>query len=184
MQWEREVKKNGKKVHSTQKPEALLHRIILATTNRGDTIFDPFLGTGTTAVVAKKLGRKYFGFEKDKTYFKAACDRLNQAKIIEDDYLDTIENSKSKPRIPFGSLVEMGMIRPGTTLYDQKKRFNAKIMADGSLKHKDKEGSIHRVAAQIMGTESYNGWTYWYCDIGGKSVSIDNLRQRLISKSF
>ena len=178
------LKKDGKKIHSTQKPEALLHRIILATTNKGDTIFDPFLGTGTTAVVAKKLGRKYFGFEKDKTYFKAACERLNRAKIIEDDYLDTIENSKSKPRIPFGSLVEMGMIRPGTTLYDQKKRFNAKIMADGSLKHKDKEGSIHRVAAQIMGTESYNGWTYWYCDIGGKSVSIDNLRQRLISKGF
>ena len=178
------LKKDGKKIHSTQKPEALLHRIILATTNKGDTIFDPFLGTGTTAVVAKKLGRKYFGFEKDKTYFKAACERLNQAKIIEDDYLDTIENSKSKPRIPFGSLVEMGMIRPGTTLYDQKKRFNAKIMADGSLKHKGKEGSIHRVAAQIMGTESYNGWTYWYCDIGGKSVSIDNLRQRLISKNL
>ena len=129
------LKKNGKKVHSTQKPEALLHRIILATTNKGDTIFDPFLGTGTSAVVAKKLGRKYFGIEKDKKYFSAANIRINSTKIIEDNYLDTIENNKSKPRIPFGSLVEMGIIKPGSILFDQKKKFNAKIMADGSLKH-------------------------------------------------
>ena len=177
------LKKNGKKVHSTQKPEALLHRIILATTNKGDSIFDPFLGTGTSAVVAKKLGRKYFGIEKDKKYFSAAYNRINSTKVIEDNYLDTIENNKSKPRIPFGSLVEMGIIKPGSVLFDQKKKFNAKIMADGSLKHKGNEGSIHRVAAKIMGTESYNGWTYWYCNIKGNSVSIDNLRQRLISKN-
>ena len=177
------LKKNGKKVHSTQKPEALLHRIILATTNKGDSVFDPFLGTGTSAVVAKKLGRNYFGIEKDKKYFSAAYNRINSTKVIEDNYLDTIENNKSKPRIPFGSLVEMGIIKPGSILFDQKKKFNAKIMADGSLKHKGNEGSIHRVAAKIMGTESYNGWTYWYCNIKGNSVSIDNLRQRLISKN-
>ena len=178
------LKKNGKKVHSTQKPEALLHRIILATTNKGDSIFDPFLGTGTSAVVAKKLGRKYFGIEKDKKYFSAAYNRINSTKVIEDNYLDTIENNKSKPRIPFGSLVEMGIIKPGSILFDQKKKINAKIMADGSLKHKGNEGSIHRMAAKIMGTESYNGWTYWYCNIKGNSVSIDNLRQRLISKNI
>ena len=177
------LKKNGKKIHSTQKPEALLHRIILATTNKGDLICDPFLGTGTSAVVAKKLGRKYFGIEKDKKYFSAAFNRINSTKVIEDNYLDTIENNKSKPRIPFGSLVEMGIIKPGSILFDQKKKINAKIMADGSLKHKGNEGSIHRVAAKIMGTESYNGWTYWYCNIKGNSVSIDNLRQRLISKN-
>ena len=177
------LKKNGKKIHSTQKPEALLHRIILATTNKGDLICDPFIGTGTSAVVAKKLGRKYFGIEKDKKYFGAANKRINQTKIIEDNYLDTVENNKSKPRIPFGSLVEMGIIKPGSVLFDQKRKFNAKIMADGSLKHKGNEGSIHRVAAKIMGTESYNGWTYWYCNIKGNSVSIDNLRQRLISKN-
>ncbi len=177
------LKKNGKKVHSTQKPEALLHRIILATTNKGDLIFDPFLGTGTSAVVAKKLGRNYFGIEKDKKYFSAAYNRINSTKVIEDNYLDTIENTKSKPRIPFGSLVEMGIVKPGSILFDQKRKFNAKIMADGSLKHKGNEGSIHRVAAKIMGTESYNGWTYWYCNIKGNSVSIDNLRQRLISKN-
>ena len=156
------LKNNGKKIHSTQKPEALLYRIILATTNKGDAIFDPFLGTGTSAVVAKKLGRKYFGIEKDKKYFSAAYNRINSTKVIEDNYLDTIENNKSKPRIPFGSLVEMGIIKPGSILFDQKKKINAKIMADGSLKHKGNEGSIHRLAAKIMGTESYNGWTYWY----------------------
>ena len=177
------LKKNGKKIHSTQKPEALLHRIILATTNKGDLVCDPFIGTGTSAVVAKKLGRKYFGIEKDKKYFGAANKRINQTKVIEDNYLDTVENNKSKPRIPFGSLVEMGIIKPGSVLFDQQRKFNAKIMADGSLKHKGNEGSIHRVAAKIMGTESYNGWTYWYCNIKGNSVSIDNLRQRLISKN-
>ncbi len=177
------IKKNGKKVHSTQKPETLLHRIILATTNKGDAILDPFLGTGTTAAVAKKLGRKYFGIEKDKKYFKAANDRINKAKAIEVSHLDTLENNKSKPRIPFGSLVELGMIKPGTSIFDQKKKINAKIMVDGSIKHKESAGSIHKVAAKIMGTESYNGWTYWYCNVNGSTIPIDNLRQRFLSNN-
>jgi len=178
------LKKNGKKVHSTQKPEALLHRIILSTTNKDDVILDPFLGTGTTAVVAKKLGRKYFGIEKDKKYFKAANERINKAKVIEESYLDSLENNKSKPRIPFGSLVELGIIKPGTNIFDQKKKINAKIMVDGSIKHKESAGSIHKIAAKIMGTESYNGWTYWYCNVGGSIVPIDNLRQKFLSKNI
>ena len=177
------IRENGKKVHSTQKPEALLHRIILATTNKGDTILDPFLGTGTSAAVAKKLGRKYFGIEKDKKYFKAANDRINKAKIIEESYLDTIENNKSKPRIPFGSLVELGILKPGSVLFDPKNKFNAKIMVDGSIKHKESSGSIHKVAAKIMGTESYNGWTYWHYKVGNSAVLIDNLRQKFLNKN-
>ncbi len=176
------LKKNGKKIHSTQKPEALLHRIILATTNKGDIIFDPFLGTGTTAVVAKKLGREYYGIEKDKKYFLAARERINKATKIEDDYLDTIESNKAKPRIPFGSLVELGIIKPGTSLFDPKKKINAKIMADGSLKYKETEGSIHKIAAKIIGAESCNGWTYWYYDVDGSSVLIDSLRQKFIAE--
>ena len=176
------LKKNGKKIHSTQKPEALLHRIILATTNKGDNIFDPFLGTGTTAVVAKKLGRNYFGIEKDKKYFKAASNRIKNTKIIDDNFLDTIENNKSKPRIPFGSLVELGLLKPGTSLFDAKKKVNAKIMADGSIKYKEAEGSIHKVAAKIMGTDSYNGWTYWHYDLNGSTVLIDSLRQKFFSE--
>ena len=177
------IKKNGKKVHSTQKPESILHRVLLASTNKGDFVFDPFLGTGTTAVVAKKMGRNYFGIEKEKKYFKTAKQRLEKTIKIEDHYLDTIKNNKSKPRIPFGSLIEMGILEPGTTLFDSKKKYNAKIMADGSIKCKNSEGSIHKVAAGIMRTESYNGWTYWHYNLDGAIVPIDHLRQKLISRN-
>ena len=177
------IKRNGKKVHSTQKPESLLYRVLLASTNKGDFVFDPFLGTGTTAVVAKKMGRNYFGIEKEKKYFKTAIQRLQKTVKIEDHYLDTIKNNKSKPRIPFGSLIELGILEPGMTLFDSKKKYNAKIMADGSIKCKNSEGSIHKVAAGIMRTESYNGWTYWHYNLDGAIVPIDHLRQKLISRN-
>jgi len=125
-----------------------------------------------------------FGIEKDKKYFKAANDRINKVKVIEESHLDTLENNKSKPRVPFGSLVELGIIKPGTSIFDQKKKVNAKIMVDGSIKHKESAGSIHKVAAKIMGTECFNGWTYWYCNIGGSIVPIDNLRQRFLNKNI
>ena len=177
------IKKNGKKIHSTQKPESLLHRVLLASTNKGDFIFDPFLGTGTTAVVAKKLGRNYFGIEKEKKYFNTIKQRLEKTPKIEDEYLDVIKNNKSKPRIPFGSLVELGIIKPGMNIFDQKKKVNAKIMADGSIKHQKLEGSIHKIAAKIIGADSCNGWTYWHYDLSGSMVPIDNLRQMFISKN-
>ena len=177
------LKKNGKKIHSTQKPESLLHRILLATSNKNDLILDPFLGSGTSAAVAKKLGRNYFGIEKEKNYFKAAEQRVNATKQIEDDLLDTLKNNRSKPRIPFGSLVELGIIKPGTNIFDNKKKITARIMADGSIKHNQAEGSIHKVAATILGAESCNGWTFWHCDINGRTYPIDYLRQRLISKN-
>ena len=175
------LKKNGKKVHSTQKPESLLHRVILASSNKDDMILDPFLGSGTTATVAKKLGRNYYGIEKEKKYFKAAEQRLKNTKPIEDDFLDTLRNNRSKPRVPFGSLIELGIIKPGTNIFDNKKKIMAKIMADGSIKHNQAEGSIHKVAATILGTESCNGWTYWHCNINGSVVLIDSLRQKFIS---
>ena len=173
------LKHKGKKIHSTQKPESLLHRIILSSSNKNDFILDPFLGSGTTAVVAKKLGRIFYGIEKEKTYFEAANKRLNNTKVIEDEYLDTLPNNRSKPRIPFGSLVEMGLIKPGTEIYDQKKKINAKIMADGSIKYQKSEGSIHKVAAKIIGAESCNGWTFWHYQSGKSLKPIDELRQRL-----
>ena len=177
------LKKNGKKIHSTQKPESLLHRILLATSNKNDLILDPFLGSGTSAAVAKKLGRNYFGIEKEKNYFKAAEERIKTTKPIEDDLLDTLKNNRSKPRIPFGSLVELGIIKPGTNIFDNKKKITARIMADGSIKHNQAEGSIHKVAATILGAESCNGWTFWHCDINGRTYPIDYLRQRLIYKN-
>ena len=175
------LKKNGKKVHSTQKPESLLYRILLASSNRGDYILDPFLGSGTTAVVAKKLGRICFGIEKENKYFNAAKQRLNKTIPIEDNYLDTLQNNRSKPRIPFGSLVELGIVKPGMDIFDQKRKINAKIMADGSIKYQKSEGSIHKIAAKILGAESCNGWTYWHYNMNGSIVPIDNLRQKLIS---
>ena len=177
------LKKNGKKVHSTQKPESLLHRVLLASSNKGDIILDPFLGSGTSATVAKKLGRNYFGIEKDKKYFKAAEQRIKNTKPIDNELLDTLKSNRSKPRIPFGSLVELGIIKPGTNIFDSKKKINAKIMVDGSIKYQQTEGSIHKVAAQILGAESCNGWTYWHYNNNGSIFPIDNLRQRLISRN-
>jgi len=177
------IKKNKKKIHSTQKPESLLHRVLLASTNKDDFVFDPFLGTGTTAAVAKKMGRNYFGIEKEKKYFRTAEERLKKVVQIKDHFLDTIKNNRSKPRIPFGSLVELGIVKPGMDIFDQKKKVNAKIMADGSIKYLNSEGSIHKVAAKILGAESCNGWTYWHYNINGSMFPIDNLRQRLISKN-
>ena len=173
------LKNNGIKVHSTQKPEALLHRIILASSNKDDFILDPFLGSGTTAVVSKKLGRNYYGIEKEKKYFEAAAKRIRKTHIIKNEYLDTVQNNKSKPRIPFGSLIELGVIKPGIVIYDRKKEIYAKVMVDGSIKYKQNEGSIHKVAAKILGSESCNGWTYWYYQSGNSLKSIDDLRQRL-----
>ena len=173
------LKNNGIKVHSTQKPESLLHRIILASSNKNDFILDPFIGSGTTAVVSKKLGRDYYGIEKEKNYFEAASKRLKDTKVIKDEYLDTLQNNKTKPRIPFGSLIEMGLIKPGTEIYNQNKKINAKIMVDGSIKYQKSEGSIHKVAAKIIGAESCNGWTFWYYQSGNSLRPIDDLRQRL-----
>jgi len=160
-----------------------LHRVLLASTNKDDFVFDPFLGTGTTAVVAKKMGRNYFGIEKEKKYFKTAIQRLQKTVRIEDHYLDTIKNNKFKPRIPFGSLVELGIVKPGMSIFDHKKKVNAKIMADGSIKYKNSEGSIHKMAAKIIGTESCNGWTFWHYNNNGSILPIDNLRQRLITNN-
>ncbi len=142
------------------------------------------MGSGTTATVAKKLSSNYYGIEKEKSYFKAAEQSLKNTKPIEDHYLDTLKNNKSKPRIPFGSLVELGRIKPGTIIFDNKKKISAKIMVDGSIKRALTEGSIHKVAATILGAESCNGWTYWHCELGNTFVPIDNLRQKFLSKSY
>ena len=119
--------------------------------------------------------------EKENKYCNAAKQRLNKTIPIEDNYLDTLQNNRSKPRIPFGSLVELGIVKPGMDIFDQKRKINAKIMADGSIKYQKSEGSIHKIAAKILGTESCNGWTYWHYNMNGSIVPIDNLRQKLIS---
>lgn len=176
-------KKNGTKAHSTQKPEALLYRVILSTTNKDDLILDPFFGTGTTGAVAKKLGRNFLGIEKEKKYIEVAKKRIDKIRPIEDEHLKTIQKKRNEKRIPFGMLVESGIIEPGISLYDNKKKYTAKVMADGSIGCKNITGSIHKVGAELEGAPSCNGWSYWHFNIEGKLQPIDLLRQKIRSKA-
>jgi len=141
------LKKEGHKVHPTQKPEALLYRVMLATTNKGDVVLDPFFGTGTTGAVAKRLQRHWIGCEREDTYCKVAEERIAMALPLDESALETMQSPKSQPRVSFGQLVENGYIRAGAQLTDKKRRFGAIVRADGSLKWTDKYGSIHKIGA-------------------------------------
>ena len=169
----------GKKVHPTQKPENLLTRVVLATTKPGDIILDPFFGTGTTGVVAKKLRRHYIGIERDQVYVRNAKERLSEIKQEDNQMVDLTEK-RDLPRVPFGALVERGWVKAGDELFDKKNRFSAKVRADGSLVTKDKKsGSIHSVGAQLQGASSCNGWSFWYLKSQKGPISIDSLRTDL-----
>ena len=170
------IKKNGVKVHSTQKPENLLSRVILSSTNINDIILDPFMGTGTTAVVAKRLNRKWLGIEKDEKYIKEARNRVNLTQVEHYDNLNTMTSKKIEPRIPFGSLIERGLISPGEVLFDGRKRWFAKVRIDGSLISERSKGSIHSVGAEVQGLTACNGWTFWHTNYKGSTVPIDTLR--------
>ena len=173
------LKTNGKKTHPTQKPEALLHRVILSSTEPGDLVLDPFFGTGTTGVVAKKLGRRFLGIESDADYVSAAETRLAKVKGPDDLSLVSTPAKRREPRIPFGWLVERGLLEPGTVLVDEKRRHSAKVRADGSIISADHRGSIHQVGAAVQDAPACNGWQFWYLDVEGKLVPIDVLRQKL-----
>lgn len=173
------LKQDGRKTHPTQKPEALLHRIINATSEPGDTILDPFFGTGTTGAVAKKLGRHFIGIERDEGYAAAAQARIDQIGGIEitDPLMATpMPSPRRQPRVGFGQLIESGLISPGTKLYCPKKRHVASVKADGSLAAKSMIGSIHKVGASVQNAASCNGWTFWHYETAGKLAPIDSLR--------
>ncbi len=176
---ERLKDEDGNKAHPTQKPESLLHRVILASTNPGDVVLDPFFGTGTTGAVAKKLGRDFIGIERNKPYLKFAYDRIAAIKEPSDAEISVTPPKKAQPRIPFGWLVERGMLKPGATLYGPARRHAAKIRADGSLAATDASGSIHKVGALVQGLDACNGWTFWHFEHKGKLAPIDVLRQQL-----
>ena len=167
---------NNQRSHPTQKPEALLYRIILASSQKGDLILDPFLGSGTTAVMAKKLQRNYIGFEQDENYIKLAKKRLKEAKALEDEVVTMTKSRKDLPKIPFGELVEQGIIPPGAVLTDKKERFKATVSIDGSLKIKDISGSIHQVGAKVQGLPSCNGWDFWHFKEKSSSKLLDDIR--------
>jgi modification methylase len=174
---------DGKKLHSTQKPEALLHRVVLASSKAGHTVLDPFLGSGTTAAVAKRLRRHYIGFEREAHYAAAAEARIAEVEPVEDLTLIDLPGKREQPRVPFGALVESGLLRAGAKLYGPGRRVTATVRADGSLVASnhlgDHQGSIHKVGAAVQGAPSCNGWQFWSYSDGGKLVPIDLLRQKL-----
>ena len=173
------LKVDGAKAHPTQKPEALLARVILAGSNPGDLIFDPFFGSGTTGAVAKRLGRDYLGVERDPAYAALATTRIAAVTPIDDPALLIPAEKRREPRVPFGSLVEQGLIAPGEVMFDAGGRWFAKVRADGSLVSDTSRGSIHAVGAAVQGAPACNGWTFWYVKRQGKPVSIDLFRQRV-----
>ena len=173
------LKIDGKKAHPTQKPEALLYRAIIASTNVDDIVVDPFFGSGTTGAVAKKLGRHYVGIERDPDYAALAEDRISKVNRIQEEDVLKIESKKEQPRIPFGWLVERGMLQPGQVLTDQRGRHSARVRADGTLITDGFRGSIHQVGAFVQKAPACNGWQFWYIQQKGEMVPIDLYRQKL-----
>ncbi|RTL69198.1 MAG: site-specific DNA-methyltransferase [Hyphomicrobiales bacterium] len=167
----------GKKAHPTQKPEALLHRILVATTNPGDVVLDPFFGTGTTGAVAKRLGRRFIGIEREKPYAAAAQERIDRVTPLKPADLETLRSKRLEPRVPFGTIVELGILDPGATLTDEKGKFRAEVRADGTLAIADRQGSIHRLGAEVQGKAACNGWTFWHFETDGRRKPIDALRE-------
>lgn len=176
---ERLRNQHGLKLHPTQKPEALLHRVLLASTSPGDIVLDPFVGTGTTAVVAKRLHRHFIGIERHPAYVEAAWGRIRRTRPAPDGGYATTASKREAPRIAFGILVERGLVPPGTRLEDRHRRVSATVAADGSLVAGKIRGSIHQVGAALQNAPSCNGWTFWYLERDGKWVALDVLRAGL-----
>ena len=172
---------DGKKAHPTQKPESLLYRVILSSSKPGDLVLDPFFGTGTTGVVAKKLGRQFIGIERDPDYAAVAKERLRQTPTEMNSRALATKAKREQPRIPFGTLVERGLLAPGTRLHAPGRKYEAMVRADGTLVADETktEGSIHQVGARLQDAPSCNGWTFWHVDIEGKLVPIDAFREQL-----
>jgi modification methylase len=167
----------GRKAHPTQKPEALLHRVLLASTNTGDVVLDPFFGTGTTGAVARRLGRKWIGIERDKDYAAVARARIDKVRPLPPSSLEIAKGKRGEPRVPFGTIIELGILEPGTALTDERRRIHAEVKADGTLAAQGQQGSIHRLGAQMQGKAACNGWTYWHYEVEGTLKPIDALRE-------
>jgi len=172
------LKRDGKKAHPTQKPEALLYRIMLATTKPGDVVLDPFFGTGTTGAVAKRLGRSWIGCERESIYCEVAEERIVAALPLDESALKTMQSPKAAPRVAFGLLVETGYLKAGAVLTDKKRKHTATVRADGSLLCGEHTGSIHKVGSLVQDAPSCNGWTFWYYEAeDGAMKLVDTIRQ-------
>src|SRR5689334_3846672 len=168
--------KDKKKLHPTQKPEALLARVILSASRPGDLVLDPFSGTGTTGATAKRLGRQFIGVERDPAYAAAAEARISQVEPLADATLAPFMTAREAPRVPFAALLERGLLAPGARLVDSKRKVKALVRADGAVSYGDTVGSIHRMGALAQGLEACNGWSYWHIETPKGLVSIDALR--------
>lgn len=176
------LKVNGKKAHSTQKPESLLYRIITASSNPGDVVLDPFFGSGTTGAVAKRLGRNWIGIERDRKYIRIAQKRIDAVQAAEPEAIAV--DQRKQIRIPFGALVENGLLRPGQILYFARGSHRAKVLSNGHIRCSGLTGSIHGVAKLLMGDTPVNGWDVWfYKDETGAKKAINELREQLYSLS-
>jgi modification methylase len=173
------IRVGGEKGHATQKPEALLHRVILASSIRGDVILDPFFGTGTTGAVAKRLDRRFIGIEREERYVNMARVRIAKAKRLDEQALGFTRSKRSEPRVPFGTVVERGLLKPGSKLFDPNRRFSARVRSDGTLVCRNQTGSIHQIGAHVQGAPACNGWTFWHFERRGDLVPIDILRQQI-----
>src|SRR5215217_4896520 len=169
---------DGAKAHPTQKPEALLYRILLACTKPGDVVLDPFFGTGTTGAVARRLGRHWIGIEREPAYVKVALERIASTLPLDESAMQTVADKRDQPRVAFGVLVESGLVAAGTVLTDAKRRWAASVRADGSIACDGHSGSIHKVGAALQGAPSCNGWTFWHVDQRGALEPLDALRQQ------
>jgi modification methylase len=174
---ERLRNEHGLKLHPTQKPESLLHRVLLASTSQGDIVLDPFLGTGTTAVVARRLSRHYIGIERHPAYVEAALGRLKGVRPTSRDGVTTTPTKREAVRVPFGSLVERGVLPAGSILTDRTRRVTATVVADGTIKSGTSQGSIHKIGAEVQNAPTCNGWAFWHIERDGVLVAIDVLRR-------
>jgi modification methylase len=170
---------DGKKLHPTQKPEALLARVILASSRTDDLVLDPFCGTGTTGAVAKRLGRRFIGFEREAAYRDAANHRIADAVAFPEATLAPFMTAREAPRVPFAALLERGLVTPGATLTDHKRRWTAVVRADGTITMGGTVGSIHRIGALAQGLDACNGWAFWHLATPNGLVSIDTLRAEI-----
>ena len=176
---ERLKDENGDKVHPTQKPEALLARILMSSSKPGDVILDPFFGSGTTGAVAKRLGRHFVGIEREQSYIDAATKRIAAVDPLGKTELKVMSGKRAEPRVAFISVIEAGLLRPGTVLSDAKRRYAAIVRADGTLAVNGDAGSIHRMGAKVQGFDACNGWTFWHYEEEGTLKSIDTLRAEI-----
>ncbi len=176
---ERLKDEQGDKVHPTQKPEALLARVIMASSKPGDVVLDPFFGSGTTGAVAKLLGRNYVGIEREQKYIDAASARIAAVEPHGKAELTVLTGKRAEPRVAFGTLIESGLMKPGTVLTDAKGRHGAIVRADGTLAVNGAAGSIHKMGATVQGLDACNGWTFWHFEQNGKREQIDVLRREV-----